>query len=162
METMRGNSRLWPEMARQQSTRFPSENIKLFQPWMSQWYGTPIHVISLSKVIKLTNMGRVAAGGDPRAAAAPPGHCIPHPTPHTPHPTPHTLNPTPQTPHPKPRQVTSPDRQSSLLTTYWPKSTLSHAGHKPRQTEFFVDNLLVRMHLIIEMILVDRPCAMGV
>jgi len=27
---------------------------------------------------------------------------------------------------------------------------------------FFIDNLLVRIHLIIEMILVDRPCAMGV
>ena len=27
--------------------------------------------------------------------------------------------------------------------------------------EFFIDNLLVRIHLIIEMILVDRPCAMG-
>jgi len=30
------------------------------------------------------------------------------------------------------------------------------------QREFFIDNLLVRIHLIIEMILVDRPCAMGV
>jgi len=28
--------------------------------------------------------------------------------------------------------------------------------------EFFIDNLLVRIHFIIEMILVDRPCAMGV
>ena len=25
----------------------------------------------------------------------------------------------------------------------------------------FIDNLLVRIHLIIELILVDRPCAMG-
>jgi len=32
----------------------------------------------------------------------------------------------------------------------------------PCQREFFVDNLLVRIHLIIEIILVDRPCAMGV
>ena len=31
-----------------------------------------------------------------------------------------------------------------------------------REREFFIDNLLVRIHLIIEMILVDRPCAMGV
>jgi len=31
-----------------------------------------------------------------------------------------------------------------------------------RQREFFIDNLLVRIHLIIEMLLVDRPCAMGV
>ena len=28
--------------------------------------------------------------------------------------------------------------------------------------EFFIDNLLVRVYLIIEMISVDRPCAMGV
>ena len=28
-----------------------------------------------------------------------------------------------------------------------------------REREFFYDNLLVRIHLIIEMILVDRPCA---
>ena len=28
-----------------------------------------------------------------------------------------------------------------------------------REREFFIDNLLVRIHLIIEMILVDRPCA---
>ena len=31
-----------------------------------------------------------------------------------------------------------------------------------REREFFIHNLLVRIHLIIEMILVDRPCAMGV
>ena len=31
-----------------------------------------------------------------------------------------------------------------------------------RQREFFIDNLLVRIHLIIEMILVNRPCAMTV
>ena len=30
------------------------------------------------------------------------------------------------------------------------------------EREFFIDNLLVRIHLIIEMIIVDRPCAMGV
>jgi hypothetical protein len=27
------------------------------------------------------------------------------------------------------------------------------------ERDFFIDNLLVRIHLIIEMILVDRPCA---
>ena len=27
---------------------------------------------------------------------------------------------------------------------------------------FFINNLLVRIQLIIEMLLVDRPCAMGV
>ena len=30
------------------------------------------------------------------------------------------------------------------------------------EREFFIDNLLVRIHLIIELIMVDRPCAMGV
>jgi len=30
------------------------------------------------------------------------------------------------------------------------------------ERQFFIDNLLVRIHLIIEMILLDRPCAMGV
>ena len=29
------------------------------------------------------------------------------------------------------------------------------------EREFFIDNLQVRIHLIIEMILADRPCAMG-
>ena len=33
---------------------------------------------------------------------------------------------------------------------------------QPAERDFFIDNLLVRIHLIIEMILVDRPCAMGV
>ena len=37
----------------------------------------------------------------------------------------------------------------------------THTLH-PKEREFFIDNLLVRIHLIIEMILVDRPCAMGV
>jgi len=31
-----------------------------------------------------------------------------------------------------------------------------------RKTEFFIENLLVRVHYIIMLILVDRPCAMGV
>jgi len=30
------------------------------------------------------------------------------------------------------------------------------------EREFFIDNLMVRIDLIIDMILVDRPCAMGV
>ena len=30
------------------------------------------------------------------------------------------------------------------------------------EREFFIDNLLVRIHFIIEMISVNRPCAMGV
>ena len=30
------------------------------------------------------------------------------------------------------------------------------------EREFFVDNLMVRIHFIVKMISVDRPCAMGV
>ena len=30
------------------------------------------------------------------------------------------------------------------------------------EREFFIDNLLVQIHSVIEMILLDRPCAMGV
>jgi hypothetical protein len=30
------------------------------------------------------------------------------------------------------------------------------------EREFFINNLLVRIHLIIEMVLVDRPCVMSV
>ena len=33
---------------------------------------------------------------------------------------------------------------------------------RSREREFFIDNLLVRIHSIVEMILVDRLCAMGV
>jgi len=39
---------------------------------------------------------------------------------------------------------------------------LGMVGNQSREREFFIDNLLVRIHLIIEMILVDRSCAMGV
>ena len=31
-----------------------------------------------------------------------------------------------------------------------------------KEREYFIDNLLVRIHLIIEMILIDRPCIRGV
>jgi len=34
--------------------------------------------------------------------------------------------------------------------------------HLFRESEFFIDNLLVRVHFIKEMFLVDRPCIMGV
>ena len=30
------------------------------------------------------------------------------------------------------------------------------------ERKFFIDNLLVRIHFIVQMILADRPCAMGV
>ena len=39
---------------------------------------------------------------------------------------------------------------------------LPRASRQFLKKEFFVDNLLVRIHLIIEIISVDRPCAMGV
>ena len=31
-----------------------------------------------------------------------------------------------------------------------------------RERDFFIDNLLLQIHLIIEMIFVDRPCALRV
>ena len=34
--------------------------------------------------------------------------------------------------------------------------------HPCSSERVFIDTLLVRIHLIIEMILVDRPCAIGV
>jgi len=39
---------------------------------------------------------------------------------------------------------------------------VSYERVTPVKREFFSDNLLVRIRLILEMILVDRPCAMGV
>ena len=50
----------------------------------------------------------------------------------------------------------------------WCSHTMGYmATAKPRdadhgEREFYIDNLLVRIHLKIEMILVDRPCAMGI
>ena len=35
----------------------------------------------------------------------------------------------------------------------------AHQPSAPRERELFIENLLARIHLIIEMILVDRPCA---
>jgi hypothetical protein len=35
-------------------------------------------------------------------------------------------------------------------------------SNRSGEREFFNDNLLVRIHFIVEMILVDRPRAMGV
>ena len=34
--------------------------------------------------------------------------------------------------------------------------------HTKIEREFVIDNLLVRIHLIIDLVLVDRPCAMKV
>ena len=66
---------------------------------------------------------------------------IPHSTLHTPHPAPYATHPTPHTPHPTPH-------------------TLSPQP-KPKRN-FVIDFLLVRIHLIIEMILLDWHCAMRV
>ena len=41
-------------------------------------------------------------------------------------------------------------------------SLFSIVSEGAEQREFFIDNLLVQIHLIIEMILVDRPCAIEV
>ena len=41
-----------------------------------------------------------------------------------------------------------------------PASSPPAARSPPAEREFFIDNLLVRIHLIIEMISVDQPCAM--
>ena len=57
-------------------------------------------------------------------------------------------------------------RVKSLRSSYMGLSPGAHTPDKIMvavvEREFLVDNLLVRIHLIIEMILVDRPCAMGV
>ena len=47
------------------------------------------------------------------------------------------------------------------LTTF-PDTNQVRAGMAVQEREFFIDNLLVRIHVIIKMTLVDRPCAMGV
>ena len=48
-----------------------------------------------------------------------------------------------------------------LRTASCPRSNLG-SGLACRWREFFIDNLLVQIHLIIEMVLEDQPCAMGV
>ena len=47
-------------------------------------------------------------------------------------------------------------------TTGGHDSKTTHETLACPEAEFFIDQLLVRIHLIIEMDLVDRPCAMGV
>ena len=54
-----------------------------------------------------------------------------------------------------------PSTSSSWRTTFhliWYR----HTQHRHSERELFIVNLLVRIHLIIEMISSDRPCAMGV
>ena len=45
---------------------------------------------------------------------------------------------------------------------YLPSVPTANSPAGEGEREFFIDNLQVRIHLIIEMILVHRPCAMGV
>ena len=42
-----------------------------------------------------------------------------------------------------------------------PRVRRYHGPLSPQEREFLIDNLLVRIHFIIEMILLDRSCAMG-
>ena len=55
---------------------------------------------------------------------------------------------------------------SSPCTLRCPSRPDTHTTHArsyaSAEIDFVIDNLLVRIHLIIEMIIVDRPCAMGV
>ena len=58
------------------------------------------------------------------------------------------------------------ERGTPVITFWQPDGRprrCKHVGQPPgsdsREREFFIANLLVRIHLIIEMILVDRPCA---
>jgi len=63
------------------------------------------------------------------------------------------------------RQDTSEVRASAAQTRAAPTRDSSASFGTPslhREREFFSVNLLVRIHLIIEMILVDRTCTMGV
>ena len=59
------------------------------------------------------------------------------------------------------QQVTSPCKRGT--NNCEPSALLRpDAKRERRETEFFIDNLLVRIHLTIEMITVNWPCAMGV
>ena len=52
---------------------------------------------------------------------------------------------------------------TQLVNLHMARATFDHLGHMGSGEDrvFFIDNLLVRIHVIIEMILVDRPCVMG-
>jgi len=61
------------------------------------------------------------------------------------------------------RQVASVNNKVRDAVSLFHEALASHvAPGVPSEREFFIDNLLVRIHLIIEMVLVDRPFAMGV
>ena len=52
-------------------------------------------------------------------------------------------------------------RDKGVVCCFFARNAFS--GHAVAERESsFIDNLLVRIHLIIVMISVDRPCAMGV
>ena len=55
-------------------------------------------------------------------------------------------------------QPAHPSSSSRWLRCVTPQISLS----TPPERELFLDNLLVRIHSILELISVDRPCAMGV
>jgi len=63
-------------------------------------------------------------------------------------------------------QRTALERTRNLLKVHDQILVMAEEPLHKRETvserEFFIDNLLVRIRLIIEMTLVDRPCAMGV
>ena len=77
--------------------------------------------------------------------AHPPQHTLAHP--HTPSPE-----------HPR----TTCHTLTAAAHTRISSNALLLAWRTPSEGDFFIDNLLVRIHLFIEMILVDRPCAMKV
>ena len=63
----------------------------------------------------------------------------------------------------KPTSTPRPPRHQMEMKS-WGESVCSERGAPvgPLKESSFIDNLLVRIHLIIVMISVDRPCAMGV
>ena len=80
------------------------------------------------------------------------------------------MHPAPYTLHPKrgaaveryTTLVGAVQRQLSGLALYPVAGFWVNLLSCGREREFFIDNLLLRIHFTIDMILVDRPCAMGV
>ena len=68
----------------------------------------------------------------------------------------------PQLPHAPPRNLPLPRARPRAGLRSPCSRPARRPGYPPEERDFFIHNLLVRIHLIIEMILVDRPCAMGV
>ena len=87
-----------------------------------------------------------------------PPPCTLHATPYTLHPTPYTLHPTPYTLHLTPYTLQGGGEVTPTQREGWEEEEEEVRGER----EFFIDNLLARIHLIIEKILVDRLCATGV